>query len=379
MGTISLGLLKKDAQKKLDAELEPAPVEEVVEETVEEVDEVTEADGGEDVEFDVDKMTAKEIDQMVVDHGLDVPEDWKKMKVQDKRKYLKDKYDDAGEPEAVEDAPVEETPAPAPEPVKASVPAVKAKGKAVKNKAVEGEIVSGDVIIDIVHEVENLKEKDAKAYVTTLRETAEKTYFMLGGVLSVIQANSWFTPYSSFKEYVESEHGLNYRRAMYYVQIYNDLVESGVPWDKVKHLGWTKLKEITPVLTKENADEWVAIAEKQTVLQLVETVKNHQNAENPKAIEDQTAKVVTTMTFKVHEDQKATIRAAIDKAKGISDTTVDTVALEFLCLDYLSGSKAQAKPTLKEVLTGMNANEVIAIVAEMFPELGIEFEGEGEA
>ena len=370
MGTISLGLLKKDAQKKLDAELEPAPVEEVVEETVEEVDE---ADGGEDVEFDVDKMTAKEIDQMVVDHGLDVPEDWKKMKVQDKRKYLKDKYDDAGETEVVEDAPVEEAPAPA---VKAKG---KAKGKAVKNKAVEGEIVSGDVIIDIVHEVENLKEKDAKAYVTTLRETAEKTYFMLGGVLSVIQANSWFTPYSSFKEYVESEHGLNYRRAMYYVQIYNDLVESGVPWDKVKHLGWTKLKEITPVLTKENADEWVAIAEKQTVLQLVETVKNHQNAENPKAIEDQTAKVVTTMTFKVHEDQKATIRAAIDKAKGISDTTVDTVALEFLCLDYLSGGKAQAKPTLKEVLTGMNANEVIAIVAEMFPELGIEFEGEGEA
>ena len=80
-----------------------------------------------------------------------------------------------------------------------------------------------------------------------------------------------------------------------------------MPWEKVKNIGWTKLKDLAPVLTKENVDSWVKVAEQQTAIQLVETVKAAVAANSPKAIEDQTAKTLTTKTFKVHEDQKATI------------------------------------------------------------------------
>ena len=52
------------------------------------------------------------------------------------------------------------------------------------------------------------------------------------------------------------------RKARYLISIYDNLVTKMIPWEKVSHLGWTKLKDLAPVLTPENVDEWVAKAEK---------------------------------------------------------------------------------------------------------------------
>jgi hypothetical protein len=97
-------------------------------------------------------------------------------------------------------------------------------------------------------------------------------------------------PYANFREFVEKKHGIHYRKALYWIEIYKRLVEAEVPWEKVKNIGWTKLKDLAPVLTKENVDSWVKVAEEQTALQLVETVKAAVAANSPKAIEDQTSK-----------------------------------------------------------------------------------------
>lgn len=81
----------------------------------------------------------------------------------------------------------------------------------------------------------------------------------------------------------------------------------------------------------------------------------------------------TTMTFKLHEDQKATVREALEKAKHESGTTVDTVALEAIALDYLgSGSKLKAIPTLKELMEIKSAEEVLQIFSEVFPNVSLE-------
>ena len=139
-------------------------------------------------------------------------------------------------------------------------------------------------------------------------------------MLSVIQANGWFAPYNSFREFVEKKHGIHYRKAVYWTDIYNKLAEAKVPWDKVKYIGWTKLKEIAGVITTENVDEWVKVAKENNTISLIETVKAHLNSDKQVAIEDQTKKNVTTRSFKVHEDQKATIDTALAKAKEQSGT-----------------------------------------------------------
>ena len=340
MSTASLELLKGSPAKAMAAE--PGPD-----------DPAATADAGdseeEEVVVDIDKLTGKELDALVKEHEVETPDGWAKMPVAAKKDWLKATFGDAAE-EADPDQPADQ---PAAETTKQPT------GGALSTEVIKTleptDMVGGDdLIIDIVQTVENLKEKEARELVVQLCEGAEFTFFKLGGVLSVIQANGWYAPYGSFKDYVETERGINYRTARYWISIYNGIVESGVPWVKVKHLGWTKLKEIVPVLSLDNVDHWVAVAEKQTTLQLIETVrKAQQPGEMTEA--DGEAKTVTTKTFKVHDDQRATIEAALAKCREIAQTQVDTVALEYICLDYLNGFQGKPAQTsdLKSLFAGI--------------------------
>ena len=377
----SLSLLKGGKKAAIAEELEKAPLPE------EQVAPEVEAEEEEEVVVDVDALSSKELDALVKEHEIEVPANWPKMKVDQKRAWLKEQFEEAADEDESEDAPeaaVEAEPEPEPEAAAdaeevAGLPAIaepakpkasKSKSKAVAKSAKTGviEVPGEDVLSDLVHEIENMKEKEAREMVAALSNESEMTMFKLGGVLSLIQANGWFDPYASFREYVEKELGMHYRKATYWVSIYNHLAESKVPWEKVKHLGWTKLKEIAEVLTPDNVDDWVQVAQSQTTLQLIETVKAHKAQGAPKALEDQTSKTVTTKTFKVHEDQKATIEAAIDKAKEDSGTAVDTAALEFICLDYLGGQ------SLADRLKKLGLEAALEAVEKAFPNVNISVE-----
>src|SRR5674476_411675 len=105
------------------------------------------------------------------------------------------------------------------------------------------------------------------------------------------------------------------RKAYYLIAIYTDLVTKQIAWEKVKHLGWTKLKELAPILTPENTDEWVAKAEKLTVMELIAALKA---GTSPSDITGKTSDDVTTLKFKLKPDQLEIVQAAVAKAKGLS-------------------------------------------------------------
>jgi hypothetical protein len=183
---------------------------------------------------------------------------------------------------------------------------------------------------DLIHEIENLKEAQTYELIGALLDQIELTYFALGGILSRAQTNGWRDGYPSFREFVEGKYGLAYRKAMYLMKIYNSLVESKVPWSKVADLGWSKLREIAPLLTLANVDDWVTLAQQQNHVQLVESVKVAQGKKK-------TPDDLSMFTFHPNMDQRAKITAALAKAKEVSGTDVSSVALEYICLDYLSG------------------------------------------
>ncbi len=165
---------------------------------------------------------------------------------------------------------------------------------------------------------------------------------------------------------METKYGIGYRKAIYWIEIYNRLSNSGIPWEKVKDLGWTKLQIIAVVLTPENVEEWVSVAKSQNTVTLIETVKNAKAKNAQQAITDDSSKTVTTMSFKVHTDQKATIDAAIEKAKSQSGTAAGTVALEFICLDFLGGA------SLSERLKKAGPEAAFKAIEAAFPSYNVE-------
>lgn len=248
--------------------------------------------------------------------------------------------------------------------VQEAAPEVKVVGKKSKSSAV-------NVIADVAQEVEKLGKAQALKLATTLSEDIELNYFRLGGVLRVINDNSWFEGFESFDVFVYEKFGFQARKARYLIQIYSDLVTNQIPWEKVSGLGWTKLKDLAPVLTQDNVDEWVAKAEKLTVLELQNLLKG---ANLPSDASNKTTDDTQILKFKVKNDQLETVQAALNKAKAEVGTEFDNVALENICAGYLggvievSGGKQQ---TLAEQMTAIGWEAALQAYSELFPQIDL--------
>ena len=260
---------------------------------------------------------------------------------------------------------------------KAEAPAEGAAAEATVEKA-EVKADANDFLVVTANQIENLNEADAIAMADKLVDARGENDFRLGGVLAVIQSKGWFSGYPNLKELVEQRYGIAYRKAMYLVGIYQDLVKNQVPWDKVKDIGWSKLKEISGFMNAENVDEWVVKAKSMTVLQLQDLIKSMKTSGSNVKEGATVTSTVTTMTFKVHPDQKETIRSALDKAKEEANTEYDTVALEMICVGYLGGSvevqKNVSPPDLKALMKVLTPEDVLEAFEAVFPQINLTVE-----
>ena len=152
---------------------------------------------------------------------------------------------------------------------------------------------------------------------------------------------------------------------------YDNLVTKQIPWDKVSHLGWTKLKDLAPILTPENVDDWVAKAEKCTVVELQALIKAGQPGEGGEKTAKTTDDVVK-MTFKFKPDQADIVQQALAKAKGELHTEYDTVALENIAAGYVGGTSQVAKPyNLDDVIQATGFEPLLQRISELFPDFDI--------
>jgi hypothetical protein len=232
-----------------------------------------------------------------------------------------------------------------------------------------------DQILDVAHELENLTKEKAEALAYELSNNEGQNEFRLGGVFSVIKSNGWFEGFKDFKAYVSEKFGIEYRKAQYCINIYDKLVSEQISWSKVSSLNsWTKVCILVPVLTAENVEEWVAKAADVNCDTLKALVKAATTAGAPEEEDVPITSEVVKMAFTVHPDQKVTIIQAIEKAKGEVNTEHSTVALENICLGYLSGSVQANKPvgTLKEQMKAVGFNQVLAIFGTLWPEIELE-------
>jgi hypothetical protein len=228
---------------------------------------------------------------------------------------------------------------------------------------------TGNLILDIAAEVETLSKTQALNRADKLAEDIETNYFTLGGVLKLIADNSWFDGFESFGLFVYQNYGFQERKARYLMQIYTDLVTKQIPWEKVANLGWTKLKDLAGVLTLENVDDWVAKAEKMTVLELQGALKATQ------VPTDGTAKATdefSKISIKLKPDQMALYTAAINKGKAELGTDFDSVVLENICAGYVGGTVAVAPSAdIKTMMKALGWQAALEQFVEVYPEIDL--------
>jgi len=168
-----------------------------------------------------------------------------------------------------------------------------------------------DDIVTLIEESEDILELAEEL----VADSAQLDY-RLGGVLYHIrlthayhQLDDKYKEAGGFGLYVKEQLNVEYRKAMYLIDIYYKFNLFGIDAEKVQELGWTKASKIAAVMDDENAEELVELAEKSSVADLSDSIKESY------AIKGATAgEKVRRITFKFRlvEDHAAFVQEVVE-------------------------------------------------------------------
>lgn len=247
---------------------------------------------------------------------------------------------------------------------------------AVGSKTKKAE-TTGNFILDVAHDIETYGKVKTLNQASKLANNIEENYFILGGLLESIRRNSWYEGFENFEDFVQETYGFADRKARYLIGIYTNLVKNMIPWDKVQHLGWTKLKDLAPILTLENVDFWVEKATPLTVKELLAVIKEHTSPQGEGESEKSAKTTTNVETLKIkglYPEQIERAQQALAKSKAELNTQYDNVAADGIFAHYLGNTTLATD--LKTVLGQYTIQEVLNTLDELHKgvyEISIDF------
>lgn len=123
---------------------------------------------------------------------------------------------------------------------------------------------------------------------------------------------------------------------------------------KIVALGWTKVRELIRVIDKNNAEQWVEMAENLNHVELCaairQALKDQAKAEQAGAVGDldegdedwqgveppEDIDRFKQLKFKLTPEQKANVEMALQRAKQLAESTKKGHCLDMICTDFLA-------------------------------------------
>jgi len=214
-----------------------------------------------------------------------------------------------------------------------------------------------DLIVATAFKIENLSKDQAYQQVEKISHGRGAMAFCLGGVLSVIKSNNWHTQdgYTNFGKFVEEVFGLARSTAYDYVSIYENIINTGVPWKELEPIGWTKIRLFARYLNKDNADDWIEVAKQMNASELRDYVKSELIEQqglltscsmsthvdtgslgHPLIPPEAQEASLIRINFQIFASHKELVDEAVDAAMKELGTTHKGQALSNICLHFLN-------------------------------------------
>ena len=166
-------------------------------------------------------------------------------------------------------------------------------------------------------------------------------YYRMAKLLYEVYYGNYFENwgYAKFEEWTEKELGFKKRKAQYFVAIWDQFgLKLGVDHSRMAKLDWSKVKEIQPVVTKDNVNEWLERAETQTYSEIKKAVKEARSEDE--ALEDadsddkESKEKFVNMKFTLAEAQAENVRAALNRAAEMSGSEKTGHQLDLICSEF---------------------------------------------
>ena len=209
-------------------------------------------------------------------------------------------------------------------------------------------------------------------------EEIETAYLRLAELLHRVYSERMWEKwgFDTFEAYIEADLPFKRRKVFYLISIWDWFavkVGDQAVLDKVKTLGWSKLRELVGVVTPENVDEWVKKANEVSCRELAELCR--------KALDDRLAgdeaplpsldheaverKRTKTLAFTLYPDQLETVEQALEIASVMAGSEKKGYLLSVICLEFAAQNLAikEGKAAVLQKMAQMLGAEVIVFDA----------------
>lgn len=187
-----------------------------------------------------------------------------------------------------------------------------------------------------------------------LKEIRDERYWEAGG------------GYKSFEHYGYSIFGYAPSTLSALIQVYSLFIESFQKNpDSIQHVGWAKLAMLAPIVTQENVDQLLTLAEAYTQAELRKHIKNLQG-QHETEVKDSKG---TKFTFQVATEQAEIVREALGMAEELNGTTTPGMTLEAIMADYLISHQSD---------TGVDYLELVISTIERIYDIRITYTRNGD-
>jgi len=144
--------------------------------------------------------------------------------------------------------------------------------------------------------------------------------------------------YEKFDHYCEAELPWKPRSAKYLIEVFDKANLLNLPKDRIAKIGWTKMKDLVAILSKEMSEDeiedWLKFAEENKSRDVTEEVKKHRRrtrSDSGSSPEDGHI----TWRLKMTESEANILTDGINEAKALCSTSNDVTALEMIVQDWM--------------------------------------------
>jgi len=180
------------------------------------------------------------------------------------------------------------------------------------------------------------RSEQVRKKITECASNIETQYIELCKLLHEAWENAYFVQwgFENLEDYCKEELGMKYRKARYLISIADAVKRSGVKWEDITDIGWTHMRAIARVLSKDNAAQWLERARSSTADGINETVRQYLN----EGVLNENAPKVASIQIRMSESEAIIIMDAIERAKRITESNSFTTALEYICYEWIQQS-----------------------------------------
>lgn len=203
----------------------------------------------------------------------------------------------------------------------------------------------------------------------SLKAEIEVRWFELGKILEEIKKGRHYIDlgYTTWKDFCEvalAPLELRWRAVDYLITTTMKCEEVGIKKEVAGQIGWTKLSQMVPVLTKENKNEWIKKAQRKGVT--VQILNTQVRIAQGKITEKEAEILPEKMFFSLFKEQKENVERTLELAYRMTGSDKRGNQLEMVCAEFRGTYESEDGEFSKKKIVSDLLNRIGVVIRVKF-------------